>query len=227
VSFELRSITDDEVSKFRAALAHSFGGPLRPEGDDRYRRVMPLDRTVAVFDGDALVGTLGDFPLTLTVPGGARLATAGTTAVTVRPTHTRRGILTSMMREHLDRAVSRGEPVAALWASEPEIYGRFGYGLATELHQVRVDTRHVAPLPSVDGISLELVEPAHIVEIAAPFWAEHAKHRSGFIDRKPERWQDFTDDPVWMRSGATESRHIIARRDSLVRWRERPATRCM
>ena len=37
-----------------------------------------------------------------------------------------------MMRAQLDDIRDRGEPLAALWASEETIYGRFGYGLASQ-----------------------------------------------------------------------------------------------
>ena len=69
-------------------------------------------------------------PFDLTVPGG-ELPTAGVTVVGVLPTHRRRGVLRSLMRAQLDDAHERGEPLAALWASEESIYGRFGYGLAS------------------------------------------------------------------------------------------------
>ena len=36
-----------------------------------------------------------------------------------------------MMAAQLADVRGRGEPLAALWASEGSIYGRFGYGLAT------------------------------------------------------------------------------------------------
>ena len=36
-----------------------------------------------------------------------------------------------MMEAQLRDIRERGEPVAALWASEETIYGRFGYGLAS------------------------------------------------------------------------------------------------
>ena len=44
----------------------------------------------------------GEHALTLSVPGGASLAMAGTTEVTVRSTHRRRGILRSMIERHLE-----------------------------------------------------------------------------------------------------------------------------
>ncbi len=74
----------------------------------------------------------------MTVPG-ARLPCAGVTWVSVRPTHRRQGILTAMMRAQLDHVRERGEPIAMLWASESSIYGRFGYGLAAEGIELRID----------------------------------------------------------------------------------------
>ena len=62
-------------------------------------------------------------------PAGSRLA-AGITWVGVLPSHRRRGVLTELMRQQLDDVHERGEPLAILWASEPPIYGRFGYGIA-------------------------------------------------------------------------------------------------
>ena len=51
--------------------------------------------------------------------------------VSVASTHRRQGLLTSMMRRQLDDVRAWGEPLAVLTASEPGIYGRFGYGAAT------------------------------------------------------------------------------------------------
>ena len=42
-----------------------------------------------------------------------------------------------MMRAQLADIRERGEPIAALWASEETIYGRFGYGLATQDAMIR------------------------------------------------------------------------------------------
>ena len=44
-----------------------------------------------------------------------------------------------MMRAQLDDVHERGEPIAALWASEETIYGRYGYGLASLNAQFDVD----------------------------------------------------------------------------------------
>jgi GNAT superfamily N-acetyltransferase len=85
-------------------------------------------------------GIYGVFPMTLSIPGpeaGLRqVPCAGLSWVGVHPDHRRRGVLTAMMRHHLEQVHSEdGLHVSALHASEPAIYGRYGYGLASlELH---------------------------------------------------------------------------------------------
>jgi len=36
----------------------------------------------------------------------------------------------------------RGEPLALLWASEDTIYGRFGYGMASQCAEVTIPRQH-------------------------------------------------------------------------------------
>ena len=100
-------------------------------------------RFAAEVDGaepGSYAGIYGVFPLTLAIPGPEvstrSVACAGLTWVGVHPDHRRKGVLTAMVRDHLERVhEDRGTRVSALHASEPTIYGRFGYGLAsTELH---------------------------------------------------------------------------------------------
>src|SRR5690606_41796524 len=89
-------------------------------------------------DGDLIVGTAGIFSFQLTVPGERSIPAAGVTMVSVRPTHRRRGIITGVMRRQLEQVRERGESVAILWASESSIYGRFGYGMATQMDILRI-----------------------------------------------------------------------------------------
>lgn len=80
-------------------------------------------------------GIYGVYPLTLTVPGpdaGIRqVPCAGLTCVGVHPDHPRRGVLTAMLRHHFEQVHADGGHLSALHASEPAIYGRHGYGLAS------------------------------------------------------------------------------------------------
>ena len=129
------------LAEFDTALL-SIGQESNPEKSERFSRLMPFDRMHAAWDGDKIVGGAGSFPFPLSVPGGT-LPCAGTTVVGVAPTHRRRGVLTSMMRAHLDDVHERGEPIAALWASEETIYGRFGYGRAAFAGEVAIPREYV------------------------------------------------------------------------------------
>ena len=62
------------------------------------------------------------------------------TDITVSPTHRRRGLLRRLITDDLQDAVDRGVPLAALTVSEGSIYGRFGFGPATHVQHVEVDT---------------------------------------------------------------------------------------
>lgn len=140
-----RPITEDEVDLFRERLARGFGSDAATDeaARARFEELFELERSVAVFDQGELVGTAGAFSLDLTLPGESLAPMGGTTMATVQPTHRRRGVLTAMMTYHLDEVTERGESLAGLWASEAGIYGRFGYGIATERHLLSVDARTV------------------------------------------------------------------------------------
>ena len=85
----------------------------------------------------ALAGGGGAFPFELTVPGG-RVRAGGVTVVGILPTHRRRGLLSGLMRAQLEAMHGRGEHVAYLWASEDRIYGRYGYGMASQTNWIDV-----------------------------------------------------------------------------------------
>jgi GNAT superfamily N-acetyltransferase len=87
-------------------------------------------------DSATYAGIYGVFPLTLGIPGAdassRQVPCAGVTWVSVHPDHRRKGVLTAMMRHHLEQVrAEQGTHVSALHASEPAIYGRYGYGLAS------------------------------------------------------------------------------------------------
>src|SRR5690348_141780 len=123
---EVRPCRDvEELRRATNAISHYFGADTTPEEAERFAAWCPPDRMFAAFDGDLIVGGAGGFPFRMSVPGGLDIDVGGTTAVGVLPTHRRRGILTQMIRAHLDDCRERGESVAYLWASEATIYPRF------------------------------------------------------------------------------------------------------
>jgi len=151
MDYPIRSITREEAPAFFRANAAGFSRTYNEEGLAHTYEYGEFDRSTAVWDGDQIVSTTGTWSFEMSVPGGV-VPCAGTTWVSVRPTHRRRGILTAMMRHHLDAARDRGEYIASLWASEVPIYGRFGYGIAAEgtnwhIDHTRTALKYAAPAP--------------------------------------------------------------------------------
>lgn len=130
---EFRTIDAEEFEAFTSALAVSFGEPRPDEHDLEVDRIFvePARTWAAVEDG-RIVGCAGTFSLRTVVPGGDIVGNAGVTTVGVQPTHRRRGITTELLGRILAQARERREPIASLFASQAAIYGRFGFGLATQ-----------------------------------------------------------------------------------------------
>src|SRR5438034_7189404 len=129
--YPLRPITPDEFDAYCEVPVQAFNDSDPPgEINEHERLVFEFDRSLAALDGDVIVGTTAAYTFQLTVPGGVTGA-GGVTFVAVRPSHRRRGILSAMMRHQLTDIAARGEAVAALFASESGIYGRYGYGCAS------------------------------------------------------------------------------------------------
>ena len=131
MDIEIRAIAEDEFEAWMHAIETAFGGHVRPEDLEAERSVLDPARCLAAIDDGEMVGCASSVIFTMTVPGGVAVPTIGVTGVGVKPTHRRRGVNTGLMRRQLDDAHQAGQPVAALFASEGGIYGRFGYGLAS------------------------------------------------------------------------------------------------
>lgn len=147
-------------------------------------------RTLGVHgaDGTTLVSTATSFPTTTAVPGG-ELPTAAVTRVGVRADHTRRGLLTALMRAQLEDVAERGEVLASLRASEARIYGRFGYGVASRGRSVRVRRSGLgwrAGAPA--GGTVRLIDAAEIPAVVAPLHDRLARCRTGGISRTAGWW---------------------------------------
>jgi predicted acetyltransferase len=189
MDLEIRAITDDEFPAFGRTIEGAFGNQPTDEELDGWRSVTELARTLAVFDEDRIVATAGAFTLDLTVPGGATVAAAGVTAVGVRTSHRRRGLLRAMMERQLDDVAARHEPIAILTASESLIYNRFGYGLATSQASIVVDTGHSAfTRPLDDPGRMRMLDGDEAWPVASAIHERARLALPGDISRSPAWW---------------------------------------
>ena len=216
---ELRVLRRDEWNTWYDSLVTAFGGAAEPpEERELWERLTECDRSLGVWDGDACVGTAGAFSFRLTVPGGASVPAAGITMVGVAATHRRRGILTSMMRRQLDDVRSWGEPLAVLTASEPVIYGRFGYGIATMTTTAEIDTDRVrlSVPPGTDDVRLRFADPAAVRDECEAVYARRVAGRPGMLARRPG-WEDLPLlDPASEREGSSPLQCVVAEREGEV-----------
>lgn len=166
-------------------------------------------RGVEAPDGE-LVAMHASYPYRAFPVPGARTAVSGLTWVGVHPGHRRRGLLRSMIDQHFARSLERGEAVSALWAAEPAIYGRFGYGMAAT--DLRLTVPRGAALRDVPGAAdLRVrVEKVDADRHGPLLQAVHARvDRPGWVSREtPEQLASFLADPEFFRDGA-ESLRIV------------------
>ncbi|MFI8262011.1 GNAT family N-acetyltransferase [Streptomyces sp. NPDC085665] len=164
----------------------------RPDeaGRERHHALLRHCTRLGAYDGDALVGFMAAHGFRLSVPG-ADLPCPGLTFVSVAPTHRRRGVLTALMDEQLRRTGAAGSPIAALWASESAIYGRFGYGSATQGATIEIDsTRPLALRIEPDPRPLRLVDPQDALAVIGPYHEAARAGRAGRPTRDAERWSE-------------------------------------
>ncbi|MEU0406676.1 GNAT family N-acetyltransferase [Streptomyces griseorubiginosus] len=216
---DLRVLRQDDWDEWYDSLIRAFGGvPESAEERELWRELTERERSVGAWDGDRCVGTAGAFTFRLTVPGGAAVAAAGVTMVGVAGTHRRRGVLTSMMRRQLDDVHSWGEPLAVLTASEPAIYGRFGYGVGTYHVNADIDTSRVrlSVPPGTDDVRLRYAAAADVLDACEAVYAQLVPRRPGMVARVPGWERLWVLDPESERGGASPLQCVVAERDGEV-----------
>jgi predicted acetyltransferase len=191
-------------------MRRAFGASLPTDEELAVaRETTEFDRTLAFFDGKEIVATAGIFSYEMTVPGGT-LPCGGVTRVSVLSTHRRRGLLTAMMRRQLDDMHERGEPLAALYASEAPIYGRFGYGLGTYQAAVELERSHSAFARTMPGSErLSMVDVSTAVGAFTRVWDQVRRDQPGMLGLD-ERWmRNQLADLELMRDGASPHYRVL------------------
>jgi predicted acetyltransferase len=210
--FQIRTITADDAEVFRSRVSRGFGTDAETDdaAQQRFDAIFELDRTLAAFDGEEMIGTGGGFSLRVTVPGGEEVAMGGTTVITVQPTHRRRGVLRSLMDHHLDDVAERGEPLAGLWASESSIYGRFGYGPATWRHVAKLDASAIAIRAEAVAGAIRLLEKDDADPVLRSLYESARSGRAGMLTRSDAWWTHrLLADPESWREGKSKLRYAV------------------
>jgi len=196
----------DRKSEFLAVdhLAFAF------EPDEATSAIVPdsleWDRCAGVERPDGTLGAVhSSYDFDLPVPGG-EVPCSGLTFVGVRPDERRRGLLSAMIDFHFRRSLERGEPVSALFAMEAAIYGRFGYGSASD--SARLTVPRGARLRDVPGsetltVRIDTIDPDRHADLVHAVHVAAGAGRPGWVTRTTEalRRGRVVDPPAWREGG--------------------------
>ncbi len=211
---EIRPVPVADQRRWYDAINVAFAEDV-PDGQwELEQNTLEPDRALGVYDGDLVVGGGSAFSFRMTVPGGNKADVAGVTIVGVLPTHRRQGALRSLMARQLSDIRQRGEPLAALWASEGSIYQRFGYGLAMvngsfDLERDRATFR----LPVEPSGHVELRDADSARPDIKRIYDIYQARTPGFYERDDEWWNVVLSDAEFRRHGMSKRHTALYVRD--------------
>ncbi|MFC0314438.1 GNAT family N-acetyltransferase [Gordonia phosphorivorans] len=195
-------LPDAEVAEFRARVTDTM--VVRDDGSD----------------GAPLVAVSLYFRLPVTVPGGARLDSAGLSWVSVAATHRRRGLLRRMLTEQFAAWQRAGLPLAILTASEGGIYERFGFGPACFAETVTVDPGAVVWRTEAPADSRVRYGTAEQIAARIPdLHARWAAAQPGAVHRPDTWWPSILADRGFRRNSQTTDLYYLLHEDGYAAYR--------
>lgn len=212
----VRPLGPAQLAEFMQTVATALGIPIAPERIEQAKTLPELTLSLGGFVDDELVGGAAVYSLQLTVPGGAVVQSAGLTMVGVLPTHRRRGILSLLIRRHLEEARRAGQPLASLFASEGSIYSRFGYSIASLAAEIDIERAHTAFGPAAPRLaaSARLLDEDQAVAAFPTVWDRVRARTPGMVGRSPAWWRvRRVGDPPWNRGSRAPLQRVLLQVD--------------
>jgi predicted acetyltransferase len=112
-------------------------------------------------------------------------------------------VLTGLMRAELEAARERSEPLAALYASEGAIYGRYGFGVASFAGELDLPGEHAALRGDArPDQRVRLVDETEAASVLPRVYDAVRPHRPGMLARSRDWWEVRVFGPtLWSRGG--------------------------
>lgn len=180
---------------FQRAVARGFlGGESTDDEAENSRKTLRTRRLTGVFDRSGTepevpVGTIDSWAAPLTTSPGRTCDLWSISAVTVAPTHRRRGIARAMIGGELRTAAAAGFAVAGLTVTEATIYGRWGFSPAAWASDVVIDARRARWTGPVAPGRLDFVPRASLVERLHAIHERVRVQRPGSVPGWDGRWR--------------------------------------
>ncbi|MEU4574956.1 MULTISPECIES: GNAT family N-acetyltransferase [Nonomuraea] len=210
---EIRDLTADDLDAALDIRKRSFG--LLSAADVRSWRAtvlpgLPEGRYLGAFDGDRLTATTRLRPFTQWWHGRPQ-SLAGVASVTVSPEDRGRGLGTMIMRAALDRAVTLGDAVAALYPATTPIYRKLGFEHAGARHIVTLRAEDLRVLAPSQQVKLRRMGPDDAAEVISVLHRVHGAARSS----GPISW----DETIWRQWLAEEDDFLYLAADGFLVYR--------
>lgn len=197
---EMRTLAPDEFGPWCRAEARAYGNRLNVD-PEVLRPNFDLDRSIAVFDHGNIIGGAHSHRVEMSIPGASAVI-AGVANIAVQPTHRRQGVLTRMMRHQIKDIHERGEPLAALFATESVIYGRYGYGVASSYEHWTLDRQFngfAGPYETPGRVVF--VDPVDIPKQFPEVFRRSTIGRPGVFQKALHRWERESQAPEHRQGG--------------------------
>ena len=197
---EMRSVTADEFVQWVRVEARAYGNRLNID-PEVLRPRFDLDRSIAVFDQGDIVGGAHSHRVEMSLPGASAFI-AGVANIAVQPTHRRQGVMTRMMHHQIKDIHERGEPLAALFASESIIYGRYGYGIGSLHEQWVIDRQYNGyARPFKSSGRIVFVDPVDITKELPEVFRRSTLDRPGVFQKPLHQWERESQAPEHRQGG--------------------------
>jgi predicted acetyltransferase len=230
VSPTLRRAGPDDLAAIARVDSRGFGFHHDPVDIDDLRPLFEPGRYLLATedgpDGEEIIGVAGSYSFAVTLPGGTVFPTQGVTWVSVPATHRRRGVLRAMMTAQLTGFAEEGVALSLLTASDAAIYGRYGYGPASQERTVEVDRRYArfrTDAPDPGGV--RYAEPDRARAHAPEVHRRWAAATPGAVARDGRWWDAAFHDRERHRGGGSALFHLV-HPDGYASYRVHPGDVC-
>jgi predicted acetyltransferase len=209
MTYEIRYARPEEFAAVTELDGASFG--FHYDSVELADVALDIDpsRLLVAVDDSRIVALSAELPFRMTMPGGADVGTTGLTWVSVDITHRGRGILRALMERQVRAAAAAGEAAVILSASQGGIYGRFGFGVATQVRRSVVQRRRAAIASPVEAGAVRRLTTEQARRVLPAIHERWRRQTPGGLDRSEDRWTFLLLDREYQRGGHSGLFHLV------------------
>jgi predicted acetyltransferase len=195
MTIEIRQPTDDEFGDVCRVDGRAFGFAYTDQDIEKQRPWHDMSRFRIAVDAGRIVSVAGSYAKEMTLPGGSTVPMGGVTWVSTAATHRRQGLARRVIDAVHADIDDRGEPLAALSASEGGIYEKLGYGIASTVRATSIDTRQVRLRREFElaTTGVRYLEHDEAAATITKIWERYRRTRAGELQVELAERQFFVD----------------------------------